>query len=149
MKKTLRTPSGTARILIIHDNNTFRSGLRGFLDNQQNIEVVGVAENGALAVDLAKLLKPEFILMDISMPGMAGPDVFRTFKKVSPRSKVVLVNVHDEAGYRDLARQMDLNRFISKRLLNRRIPDMLARLRKTKHRAPSTTRRSSISHHHA
>ncbi|HEY6192324.1 MAG TPA: response regulator transcription factor [Bacteroidota bacterium] len=147
--KAARNSSGPVRVLITHDNASFRSGLRSFLDSQENIEVVGEADNGTLTIEVAKLLKPDLILMDISMPGVSGPEVFRSLKRVSPKSKLVMVNVHDEAGYRDLARQMGLSRFVSKRLLKNRLPEVLGRLRRVKDRASSRDRRSSTHHHHA
>ena len=149
MKKTLNTPSGTVRVLLTHDNKAFRSGLRAFLESHENIEVVGEADNGALATGLAKLLKPDLILIDISLPGIAGPEAFRAMKRASPQSKIVLVNVHDEEGYRDLARQMEMNRFESKRLLKGNRPGMLERFRRIKDRASSRERQSSTIHHHA
>src|SRR5258706_14823541 len=147
--KTVRNSSGTVRVLITHDNPSFRSGLRSFLESQENIEVVGEADNGTLTIEVAKLLKPDLILMDISLPGVAGPEEFRALKRVSPNSRIVMVNVNDEEGYRDLARQMGLHRFVSKRLLKNRLPEVLGRLRRVKDRASSRARKSSTHHHHA
>ena len=147
--KTVRNSSGTVRVLITHDNPSFRSGLRSFLESQENIEVVGEADNGTLTIEVAKLLRPDLILMDISMPGVAGPEVFRALKKVSPESRIVMVNVNDEEGYRDLARQMGLTRFVSKRALKNRLPEVLGRLRRAKDRTSSRVRHSSTHHHHA
>src|SRR5258706_8101097 len=147
--KTVRNSSGTVRALIARDNPSFRSGLRSFLESQENIEVVGEADNGTLAIEVAKLLKPDLILMDISMPGVGGPEVFRALKGVSPKSRMVMVNVNDGEGYRDLARQMGLSRFVSKRRLKNRLPEVIGRLKGVKDRASSRARKSSSHHHHA
>src|SRR5258706_12748060 len=141
--KTVRNSSGTVRVLITHDNPSFRSGLRSFLESQENIEVVGEADNGTLTIEVAKLLRPDLILMDISMPGVAGPEVFRALKKVSPESRIVMVNVNDEEGYRDLARQMGLSRFVSNRALKNGLPEVLGCLRRAKACSSSRVRHSS------
>jgi DNA-binding NarL/FixJ family response regulator len=120
------------RVLIADDNDMFRSDLRSFLEDQDNIDVVGEAGNGMRAINLAQSLKPDLILIDISMPGVAGPEAVRVIKKISPESKIVFVTVHEEGIYKDLAHQMDLGGLVSKRTLKEHLPRVLDRFKKIK-----------------
>lgn len=65
------------RVLIVDDHAVVRQGLRLLLDAQAGIEVVGEAADGAMAVQLARSLKPDVVLMDLIMPGMSGIEATR------------------------------------------------------------------------
>lgn len=87
------------KVLLADDHALIRSGLVSLLDEDRNIEVVGQAENGREAVQLAQELKPDIVLMDISMPVMDGMEATRQIKKRNRDVKVLVLTVHENDEY--------------------------------------------------
>jgi DNA-binding NarL/FixJ family response regulator len=83
------------RILIADDHALFRDGLRSLL-RAEGHEVVGEAKNGIEAVELAKELKPDLVLMDVSMPGADGITATRTLTAEMPDVKVLILTASEE-----------------------------------------------------
>ncbi|MBO0961510.1 response regulator transcription factor [Neobacillus sp. MM2021_6] len=79
------------RILIADDHHVVRRGLVFFLRTQKELEIVGEAANGMEAVELAKSLKPDLILMDLVMPEMDGIQATRLIKKEQPTIKIMML----------------------------------------------------------
>ena len=79
------------RVLIVDDHAVVRQGLRTFLDLQEEIEVVGEAEDGAAAVERAAALSPDVTLMDLVMPGVDGVEATRQIRAANPDSKVIVL----------------------------------------------------------
>jgi DNA-binding NarL/FixJ family response regulator len=77
------------RVLIVDDHGVVRRGLRGFLDLLDDIEVVGEAENGRQAVDLAARLQPDVVLMDLLMPELDGLGAITAIKATQPDIEIV------------------------------------------------------------
>ncbi len=71
------------RVIIIDDHALFRVGLKGLLE-QRNIEVIGVAADGAEGIELSARLNPDIILLDLRMPGMGGLDVLKAAARTQP-----------------------------------------------------------------
>ena len=82
------------RVLIVDDHAIIRRGVQGILRSHPEWELCGEAENGQEAVRLAEELKPEVIIMDVSMPGMNGVEATRVIKKELPSAKVLLLTLH-------------------------------------------------------
>jgi DNA-binding NarL/FixJ family response regulator len=72
------------KILLVDDHKVLRDGLRSILDSMNDIEIVGEAENGFEAIDIARALVPDVIVMDIGMKGLNGLDATREIKKDNP-----------------------------------------------------------------
>lgn len=87
------------RILIAEDQTMFREGLRALLSSDPRLEVVGEAEDGREAVQLAEELTPDLVLMDLSMPRMHGVEAIREIKRRSPGIKVLVLTVHTDEEY--------------------------------------------------
>jgi len=83
------------RILIVDDHALVRSGIASLL-TANDIDVVGEAGNGLEAVEKARLLKPDIILMDIKMPGCNGLEATRLIKAEMPQAKIVMVTAFDD-----------------------------------------------------
>jgi DNA-binding NarL/FixJ family response regulator len=83
------------RILIADDHPLFRDGLRSLLEAQGH-EVVGEAHNGLEAVELARNLRPELLLMDVSMPELDGVSATRLIAAEMPEVKVVILTASDQ-----------------------------------------------------
>jgi DNA-binding NarL/FixJ family response regulator len=83
------------RILIVDEHAMIRRGLQSILRTLPDWEVTGEASNGEDAVRLTSDLKPDVVLMDISMPGMSGLEATRAICKISPQTKVMLFTLHN------------------------------------------------------
>ncbi len=90
---------GIIRVLLAEDHTIVRKGLRSLLDAEADIEVVGEAEDGRQAVEKAQQLRPDIVLMDITMPGLNGLEATRQLKKYCPEVKVVALTVHTNEEY--------------------------------------------------
>ena len=92
------------RVLLVEDHEVVREGLKLIVDAQADMETVGEAGNGDTAVGLARELKPDIVVMDISLPGLNGSKATRKIVESSPASVVALTR-HKESGYvQDLLR---------------------------------------------
>ena len=89
------------RILIADDHATVRQGLKLLIDSQPDMGVVGEAADGNDVLRQAAALKPDIIVMDISMPGMNGLIATRTLKRAQPRVSIVALTRHDDETYLD------------------------------------------------
>jgi len=91
MKKT--------RLLLADDHAVLRAGLRMLLDAQPDMEVVGEAADGEETVERASELKPDVVLMDITMGGMDGITATRQIQRRIPKTKVLVLTMHDDEEY--------------------------------------------------
>lgn len=102
------------RVLIVDDNDDTRDGTRRLLEYEDNIEIVGFADNGQSAVDQARELKPMVILMDINMPVMDGLTATEIVKQEMPSTQIIVVSVQDDAHYMRQAFQKGAFDFVAK-----------------------------------
>jgi len=86
------------RALIVDDHALFRRGLEMVLADEDDIELVGEASDGAEAVQKAGESLPDVVLMDIRMPRSSGIEACRAMKEVAPSSKIVMLTISDEEG---------------------------------------------------
>ena len=77
------------RVLIAEDHRTVREGLEMILKAQPDIEVVGEAGDGQAAVEMAKALNPDIVIMDVSMPQLNGLKATRELQRIRPNVKVL------------------------------------------------------------
>ena len=82
------------RIVIVDDHAVVRRGVRALLESQPGWEVAGEAVTGREAVDLAKRLCPDIVVMDLSLPELNGLDAARQILKDSPRTEVLVLTMH-------------------------------------------------------
>ena len=87
------------RILLADDHVTVRHGLKLLIDSQPDMKVVAEASDGAAAVQRALELKPDVVVMDISMPGMNGLVATRTLKQAQPDAAIVTLTRHGDDAY--------------------------------------------------
>jgi DNA-binding NarL/FixJ family response regulator len=91
-----RRGSDPIRALIVDDHALFRRGLEMVLAEEEDIELVGEASDGAEAVDKAGEALPDVVLMDIRMPRSSGIQACRAMKEVAPSAKIVMLTISDE-----------------------------------------------------
>jgi two-component system NarL family response regulator len=87
------------KVLIADDHRVVREGLAAILKTKENIQVVGEAQDGQEAVEKARALLPDVILMDVSMPRMTGVEATRIIKREFPHIGVVALTMYEEQQY--------------------------------------------------
>lgn len=87
------------RVLIADDHAVFRDGLRELLDKQPDIRVVGETGDGEETLRAVETLSPDVLLLDLSMPGMSGPEVARGALRLQPDLAIVVLTMHDDRFY--------------------------------------------------
>jgi DNA-binding NarL/FixJ family response regulator len=85
------------RVLVVDDHATFRAGLRALLATLPDVRLVGEAGGGEAAIEVARELQPDVLLMDIDMPGLDGLSATRAIVETSPHIAVVVLTMFDDA----------------------------------------------------
>ncbi|MGA2602942.1 MAG: response regulator transcription factor [Verrucomicrobiia bacterium] len=85
----------TMQILIADDHELVRKGLRAVLENQPGWKVCGEAVNGRQAVELARQLGPDVIVLDVTMPELNGLEAARQIRKAIPKAEVLILTMHE------------------------------------------------------
>ena len=87
------------KVLIVDDHAIVRHGLSRSIQQQEDMEVVGQASDGHAAVDMARQLAPNVVLMDVSMPALNGIEATRAVLRESPGSRVIALSMHSAKRY--------------------------------------------------
>ncbi len=103
------------KILLVDDHVVLRKGLRLILEGQEGIRVLGEAEKGQEAIDKCCTLKPDVILLDISLPDKSGLEVLKELKKKCPFTKVLILTMHEDEVYLKDAMQSGVDGYILKK----------------------------------
>ena len=86
---------GLIRVLLVDDHEVARRGLRSVLSADKNVDIVGESADGQDAVQKAAELRPDIVLLDISLPGISGIQAAQRIRAVSPESRIIFVSQHD------------------------------------------------------
>jgi DNA-binding NarL/FixJ family response regulator len=87
------------RVLVAEDHETVREGLKLILSAQPGIEVVGEASDGRAAIEQATRLRPDLVLMDVSMPHLNGLKATKKLAEICPEIKVLILTRHKDDGF--------------------------------------------------
>jgi DNA-binding NarL/FixJ family response regulator len=101
-------------ILIVDDHPLFREGLKSIISRNPELEIVGETGAGKEALGLAENLKPDMIVMDISLPDINGIELTRDIKKLSPATQILIVSVHSKIDYLTAAFQAGASGYVVK-----------------------------------
>jgi len=93
------------RILIVDDHELLRRGVEVILTANSLGEVCGEAENGEEAVRKVQELKPDLVILDVSMPVMNGLEAARQIRRIAPSTKIVILTMHDSLQIMDAAHE--------------------------------------------
>lgn len=102
------------RILLVDDHDVIRGGLRSLLESRPNWEVCGEATTSLQAIEQTKALRPDVVVLDISMPGSSGLEAIPVIRKETPRPEVVILSRYEEREMRDRAIEAGARDYIPK-----------------------------------
>jgi two-component system response regulator NreC len=104
-------------VLIADDHAMVRTGLRALLDAQPDMEVVGEAEDGLVVETRCRELLPDVVLMDLTMPGRGGIAAAADVRRASPRTRIIVLTMHEDEAYVRLAASAGVDGYVLKRAL--------------------------------
>jgi two-component system response regulator NreC len=87
------------RLLLVDDHEVVRTGLRMLLESQSDIKILGEANTGAEAIQMAGKLNPDVVVMDITLPDITGIEATRRLKERHPEISVVALTIHEDEQY--------------------------------------------------
>jgi DNA-binding NarL/FixJ family response regulator len=112
-------------VLLADDNAPIRQGLRTQLDKDRGIRVVGEACNGREAVEMARISRPQVILMDISMPIINGLEATRQILAERPGTKVIVLSAHVDDEYVERAKVVGAVGYVAKQMSEERLAGLI------------------------
>ena len=115
----------TLRVLIVDDHALFRRGLQMVLASEPDIEVVGEASDGAEAVEKAKALRPNVVLMDVRMPKRSGIEAAGVIREELPDAKILMLTMSDEEADLYEAIKAGASGYLLKEISIEEVPDAI------------------------
>lgn len=106
----------SVRILVVDDHPVIRKVLRRHLEEQEGFQVVGEAGNGVEGVEQTRLLQPDLVLMDVSMPEMDGIEATRRIRNEFPQVKVLILSVYNTSDHLQRAVRAGAGGYVLKEL---------------------------------
>jgi DNA-binding NarL/FixJ family response regulator len=103
-----------ARLLIVDDHEIFRRGLRALLEPSSEWQICGEAVDGMDAVEQCRSLKPDIVVLDVSMPRLNGLEAARLIIKEKPEPQIVIITQHDSPQIRSAALEAGARAFVTK-----------------------------------
>lgn len=101
-------------VLLAEDHMIVREGLRALLKLEEDIEIIGEAENGRQAVELTQSLSPDVVVMDIAMPSLNGMEATRQILLAKPATKVLILSAHSDDAYVSLVMAIGASGYLIK-----------------------------------
>jgi DNA-binding NarL/FixJ family response regulator len=95
----MNKPTRSLRVIIADDHTLVRAGIRALLEKLPGVAVVGEAEDGREALNLVERLRPDVVLMDITMPGLNGLDAATRMTTTFPQVRVIILSMHNNEEY--------------------------------------------------
>jgi DNA-binding NarL/FixJ family response regulator len=102
------------RVLIADDHAAVRKGVCTILTQRLDLEVCGEAENGREAIEKAKALEPDLIILDVTMPVLSGFEAAREIRKVLPKTPILILTMHGSRQLVEEAKRLGLNGYVGK-----------------------------------
>jgi PAS domain S-box-containing protein len=106
--------SSKVRVVLADDHRMMREGLRSIIEAQPDMEVVGEAADGAAAVELARTVSPDVVIMDLNMPDVDGLEATRRIAAEAPHVRVIGLSVHEDAETAAAMRQAGAAAYLTK-----------------------------------
>ena len=112
-------------VLLAEDHAIVREGLRTLLELEQDISVVGEAENGRQAVELAERLRPDVVVMDIAMPLLNGMEATRQILRDQPETRIIILSAHGDEAYVERVISLGACGYLVKQITARILPEAI------------------------
>ena len=125
--------SDVIRLLLADDHAMFRAGIKALLEAEPRLEVIGEAATGDEAVEAVRSLRPEVVVMDLSMPGSNGLEATRRIRELErnnnngSRAVIVALTAHQQGGIREQVQTAGMDAFLAKPIAMPRLMDVFAR----------------------
>jgi DNA-binding NarL/FixJ family response regulator len=100
-KQRARSSTPVKTVFIVEDHPVFRQGLAQMLEAEQDLSVCGCAEDAESAIGAISRLKPDLVLIDLTLPGKSGLELIKEIRSSNTKAKLLVVSMHDEALYAD------------------------------------------------
>jgi DNA-binding NarL/FixJ family response regulator len=117
--ETIRRP----RVVVAEDDESFRYTVKMII--QADCELVGEAENGAIAIELTDRLRPDLVLLDISMPVMTGLEAARVIRERLPDVRVIIVSSHTNPAFIKEAYELGASGYVQKDAATEQLPQAI------------------------
>jgi two-component system, chemotaxis family, chemotaxis protein CheY len=104
----------TTRILVVDDAPAIRRSMRLYLEQEGDWTICGEAENGKVAIDRVRELRPDVVILDLSMPVMNGLEAARIIKTIAPGTRILMFTLHNYPCLSDEARKAGIDQVLSK-----------------------------------
>ena len=104
----------TVKILVVDDAPAIRRSMRLYLEQEGDWTICGEAENGKVAIDRVRELRPDVVILDLSMPVMNGLEAARVIKKIAPGTRILMFTLHTYPHLSDEARKAGIDHVLSK-----------------------------------
>lgn len=104
----------TIKVLVVDDHDLVRMGIARMLDDDADIEVIAEADNGDVAVQLARTHRPDVVLLDVNMPNVGGVEATRRIKQIDDNIKVLAVSSLSAQPYPSMLLKAGVNGYITK-----------------------------------
>jgi DNA-binding NarL/FixJ family response regulator len=114
---------------LVDDHSVVRAGLRHLLESDASVAVVGEASTAAEGVQRVEELKPDLVVLDVSMPGASGLAVIGRMREVSPESRVLILSMHSDAEYVRESERMGSAGYVLKDDAVAELPDAISVIR--------------------
>ncbi len=121
-------PASQISVLLAEDNAVVREGLRELLEIESDIKVVGEAEDGHQAVELAKQLRPDVVVMDISMPRLSGLEATQRILRTAAAPKILVLSANNEAAYVERVKSLGASGYVLKSASYALLPDTIRKV---------------------
>jgi two-component system response regulator NreC len=108
------TNTDAIRVLLAEDHSVVRTGLRLIIGSEEDMAVVGEAEDGLQAIQKAHELRPDVIVLDMTMPGLGGLEAARQMKRDLPEIRILFLTIHDSEEYFFQAVQAGADGYVTK-----------------------------------
>lgn len=116
------------RVLVVDDHQLIREGVRSIFSGNERFAVCGEAVDGRQAIEEFQRLRPDVVLLDVTMPVMSGLEAAAELRRVSPETKIVILTMHDNPQIRAEAKKVGANAFITKSDAARTLIETLSRI---------------------
>jgi two-component system, NarL family, response regulator NreC len=125
MRRGVPMHSDMLRVMLVDDHAMVREGLRVLLRTARDIQVVGEASNGASAVEVAKQLNPQVVVLDLDMPGSDGASALREIARSLPSVRVLILTMHAEDAGMLLLLEEGARGYLTKEAASRDLVDAI------------------------